>query len=80
MSKTKPKTKPKTKQPIVLLALAVILIAVFCGNAAAQQHLTGTLPDGATYVIDLPPLWTSYAPLTEVPACPRKMKIAPITA
>ncbi len=57
MSKTKPKTKPKTKQPIVLLALAVILIAVFCGNAAAQQHLTGTLPDGATYVIDLPPLW-----------------------
>jgi pimeloyl-ACP methyl ester carboxylesterase len=57
MSKTKPRTKPKTKQPIVLSALAVILIAVFCGNAAAQQHLTGTLPDGATYVIDVPPLW-----------------------
>lgn len=51
------KTKQKTKPPIVLLALAVILIAVFCGNAAAQQHLTGTLPDGATYVIDVPPLW-----------------------
>lgn len=51
------KTKPKTKQPIVLSALAVILIAVFCGNAAAQQHLTGTLPDGATYVINVPPLW-----------------------
>jgi dienelactone hydrolase len=51
------KTKQKTKQPVVVLALAVILIALFCGSAAAQQHLTGTLPDGATYVIDVPPLW-----------------------
>ena len=47
----------KTKQPIFLSTLAIILLALFCGSAAAQQHLTGTLPDGATYVIDVPPLW-----------------------
>jgi pimeloyl-ACP methyl ester carboxylesterase len=41
----------------ILSALAAILIAVLCGSAAAQQHITGTLPDGATYVIDVPPLW-----------------------
>ncbi|MGA9900642.1 MAG: hypothetical protein WA718_21995 [Terriglobales bacterium] len=41
----------------ILSALAAILIAVFCGSAFAQQHITGTLPDGATYVIDVPPLW-----------------------
>lgn len=41
---------------ITLSALAAILIAVLCGSAAAQ-HITGTLPDGATYVIDVPPLW-----------------------
>jgi len=41
----------------LLSALAVILIAVLCGSAAAQQHITGTLPDGATYVIDVPPIW-----------------------
>jgi hypothetical protein len=41
-----------------LSALTVILIAVFCGRAAAQQHITGTLPDGATYVIDVPANWT----------------------
>jgi pimeloyl-ACP methyl ester carboxylesterase len=40
----------------ILSALAAILIAVLCGSAAAQ-HITGTLPDGATYVIDVPPLW-----------------------
>lgn len=42
---------------ILLSALATVLIAVFCGSAAAQQHITGTLPDGATYVIDVPPIW-----------------------
>src|SRR5271170_7045198 len=47
----------KTKQRVALSTLAVILIAVLCASAAAQQHITGTLPDGATYVIDVPPLW-----------------------
>jgi pimeloyl-ACP methyl ester carboxylesterase len=41
----------------LLSALTVILVAVFCGSAAAQQHITGTLPDGATYVIDVPANW-----------------------
>jgi pimeloyl-ACP methyl ester carboxylesterase len=41
----------------MLSALTAILIAVFCGSAAAQQHITGTLPDGATYVIDVPAPW-----------------------
>ena len=41
----------------LLSALTVILIVVLCGSAAAQQHITGTLPDGATYVIDVPPIW-----------------------
>jgi pimeloyl-ACP methyl ester carboxylesterase len=41
----------------LLSALTVILIAVLCGSAAAQQHITGTLPDGAAYVIDVPPIW-----------------------
>jgi pimeloyl-ACP methyl ester carboxylesterase len=38
-------------------ALTAILIAVLCGSAAAQQHITGTLGDGATYVIDVPATW-----------------------
>jgi pimeloyl-ACP methyl ester carboxylesterase len=41
----------------LLSAVAVVLIAAFCGSAAAQQHITGTLPDGATYVIDVPAKW-----------------------
>ena len=45
-------------KPTLLSALTAILIAVFCGSAAAQQHITGTLPDGATYVIDVPANWT----------------------
>src|ERR1700681_1377020 len=40
-----------------LCALTSILIVLFCGSAAAQQHITGTLPDGATYVIDVPAKW-----------------------
>jgi len=42
---------------IHLSALTAILIVVLCGGAAAQQRITGTLPDGATYVIDVPPIW-----------------------
>jgi len=41
----------------LLSALMVSLVAVFCGSAAAQQHITGSLPDGATYVIDVPANW-----------------------
>jgi pimeloyl-ACP methyl ester carboxylesterase len=41
----------------ILCALTSILIVLFCGSAAAQQHITGTLPDGATYVIDVPAKW-----------------------
>src|SRR5277367_1797971 len=37
--------------------LIAVLFAVICGSAAAQQHITGTLPDGATYVIDVPAVW-----------------------
>jgi len=41
----------------LLSALTVILVGVFCGSAAAQQHITGSLPDGATYGIDVPANW-----------------------
>jgi pimeloyl-ACP methyl ester carboxylesterase len=41
----------------VLSSVTAILIAGFCGSAVAQQHITGTLKDGATYVIDVPPIW-----------------------
>jgi pimeloyl-ACP methyl ester carboxylesterase len=41
----------------LLFALNVILIAVLCGSAVAQKHITGTLPNGATYVIDVPANW-----------------------
>jgi pimeloyl-ACP methyl ester carboxylesterase len=42
----------------IFVALAVpILMASFCVSAAAQAHLTGTLADGATYVIDTPAKW-----------------------
>jgi pimeloyl-ACP methyl ester carboxylesterase len=40
-----------------LSLLSVIMVALLCGSAAAQQQITGTLADGATYVIDVPPLW-----------------------
>lgn len=40
-----------------LSVLTAILIALLCGSAASQQHITGTLPDGATYVIDVPAVW-----------------------
>jgi pimeloyl-ACP methyl ester carboxylesterase len=41
----------------MLSALTVILIAVLGGSAAAQVEITGTLPDGATYLIDVPANW-----------------------
>ncbi len=45
-----------TSRALLLSALAV-LIAVLSGTAAAQKHITGTLADGATYVIDVPATW-----------------------
>ena len=41
----------------ILPALTAILIVVLAGSAVAQKHITGTLPDGATYVIDVPATW-----------------------
>jgi pimeloyl-ACP methyl ester carboxylesterase len=49
----------KITRRTILSAAVAILIAVLCGSAAAQQHLTGTLPDGATYVIDVPANWNT---------------------
>ena len=45
------------KRSIIISALTVILLAVLSASAAAQQHITGTLSDGATYVIDVPANW-----------------------
>ena len=42
---------------ITFLTLISVLILVLCGGAAAQQHITGTLPDGANYVMDFPANW-----------------------
>jgi pimeloyl-ACP methyl ester carboxylesterase len=50
---------PSIARIIMLSALIAILIAMFCGIAAAQQHITGTLADGATYVIDVPANWNN---------------------
>lgn len=44
-------------RPVLFIALTAILIVAFYRSAAAQQHITGTLPDGATYVIDVPANW-----------------------
>lgn len=41
----------------LLSALAAAFIVLFSGSAAAQRHITGTLSDGATYVIDVPAAW-----------------------
>src|SRR5271163_4635762 len=40
-----------------LSILIPILILALCAASAAQQHITGTLADGATYVIDTPAKW-----------------------
>src|SRR5208282_178705 len=47
---------PNITKISLMSALTVILVVMLCGSAAAQ-HITGTLPDGAAYVIDVPPLW-----------------------
>jgi pimeloyl-ACP methyl ester carboxylesterase len=47
---------PNITKISLVSALAFILVVMLCASAAAQ-HITGTLPDGATYVIDVPPLW-----------------------
>ncbi|MFZ0796975.1 MAG: hypothetical protein WCA13_08530 [Terriglobales bacterium] len=36
---------------------AILTTTMLCGGAAAQQHITGTLADGATYVMDIPANW-----------------------
>ncbi|MFI5114679.1 MAG: hypothetical protein ACHP7J_05995 [Terriglobales bacterium] len=41
----------------LLSLITSILIALLGASAAAQSHITGTLPDGATYVIDVPANW-----------------------
>jgi len=48
---------PKIMRLTLLSASAVVLLIVLCGSATAQQHVTGTLSDGATYVIDVPANW-----------------------
>ncbi|MBI3474579.1 MAG: prolyl oligopeptidase family serine peptidase [Acidobacteria bacterium] len=40
-----------------IVLLTVLLTFALGATAAAQSHLTGTLPDGATYVIDVPANW-----------------------
>ncbi|HZU45392.1 MAG TPA: prolyl oligopeptidase family serine peptidase [Terriglobales bacterium] len=44
----------KTRSLTIFTAIVIFAISI---SAAAQQHLTGTLPDGATYVIDVPAHW-----------------------
>src|SRR5260370_36601147 len=48
---------PNAKNCAILSLVAIVLVIILCGSAAAQQHLTGTLPSGATYVIDVPANW-----------------------
>jgi len=44
--------------PLVKASLsALALFAFLAGVAPAQKHITGTLSDGATYVIDVPASW-----------------------
>lgn len=45
---------PNTSRRAVLSFLVSLLLSA---TASAQSHLTGTLPDGATYVIDVPANW-----------------------
>ncbi|MGA7967059.1 MAG: hypothetical protein WA800_20315 [Terriglobales bacterium] len=42
---------------ILLSTFAALLVILLPASAAAQEHLTGTLSDGATYVIDVPATW-----------------------
>lgn len=41
-------------QSVPLISLLLLLL---CGTGVAQQHITGTLPDGANYVMDFPANW-----------------------
>lgn len=41
----------------ILLTAVAALIVLLSVNATAQKHITGTLSDGATYVIDVPAAW-----------------------
>jgi pimeloyl-ACP methyl ester carboxylesterase len=47
----------KASQLVMSCALSILMISAFCKSAAAQKHITGTLADGATYVIDVPANW-----------------------
>jgi pimeloyl-ACP methyl ester carboxylesterase len=47
----------KPSRGILVSTLAGLLIVLIPASAAAQKHLTGTLADGATYVIDVPAAW-----------------------
>lgn len=46
-----------SRRKSALIALISVQILVFCVRSAAQQHVTGTLPDGANYVMDIPANW-----------------------
>ena len=48
---------PNAQKCALLSLFATLLSVAFCGSVAAQQHLTGTFSDGATYVIDVPANW-----------------------
>ncbi len=48
---------PNVAKRTLSFTLAAIVIALLPTLAAAQKHITGTLPDGATYVIDTPATW-----------------------
>jgi pimeloyl-ACP methyl ester carboxylesterase len=41
----------------LLSAFVTAFVILLTGSAAAQKHITGTLSDGATYVIDVPASW-----------------------
>lgn len=47
----------QTAKRALLASVAAVLVVLFAGSAAAQKHITGTLSDGATYVIDVPASW-----------------------
>ena len=46
-----------TKRIGLVLVLAALLLSISAGASAAVTTITGTLPDGATYLIELPSPW-----------------------
>ena len=56
-----------TKEVIFCLALVFAWLALLGGVSAQITGLTGTLPDGATYLIEVPANWNEDA----VPVQPR---------